>query len=85
MNRMRQRKVRNDRALAIIRNLAEFQEDDAIKIADGHTKPAAKKVSVFKFLATTTTTNLARFCSNHLCTFISKSWIHLGHHAYMIL
>ena len=46
MNRMRQRKVRNDRALAIIRNLAEFQEDDAIKIADGHTKPAAKKVSV---------------------------------------
>lgn len=47
MNRMRQRKVRNDRALAIIRNLAEFQEDDAIKVADGHTKPAAKKVSFF--------------------------------------
>ncbi len=45
MNRMRQRKVRNDRALAIIRNLEEFQEDDAIKIADGDAKPAAKKVS----------------------------------------
>ena len=62
MNRMRQRKVRNDRALAIIRNLEEFQEDDAIKIADRHAKPAAKKVSFFLFLATTTISR--DFCSH---------------------
>ena len=60
MNRMRQRKVRNDRALAIIRNLEEFQEDDAIKIADGHAKPAAKKVSFF-FISRDDDEYLARF------------------------
>ena len=49
MNRMRQRKVRNDRALHVILNLNDFQEDDTIKIADEHTKPAAKRVRLFYF------------------------------------
>ena len=47
---MRQRKVRNDRALHVILNLNDFQEDDTIKIADEHTKPAAKRVRILFYL-----------------------------------